>query len=91
MVTATQMEPSCWVGSSIGIAYGTKQVLKMTDEKQYEVANGLWIGSKFGDLRREREKLMRKLIQDNDASVKPRIREITLEMTEYLSSRKRNT
>jgi ligand-binding sensor domain-containing protein len=59
----------------------------MTDEKQYEVANGLWIGSQFGDLRREREKLMRKLVQDNDASVKPRIREITLEMTEYLSNK----
>jgi ligand-binding sensor domain-containing protein len=70
---------------------GIKQVLKMTEEKQYEVANGLWIGSKFGDLRREREKLMKKLVQDNDASVKPRIRELTLEMTEYLSSRKRNT
>lgn len=59
----------------------------MTEEKQYEVANGLWIGSKFGDLRREREKLMKKLVQDNDASVKPRIREITLEMTEYLSNK----
>jgi ligand-binding sensor domain-containing protein len=62
----------------------------MTDEKQYEVANGLWIGSQFGDLRREREKLMKKLVHENDISVKPRIREITLEMTEYLSNRKRN-
>lgn len=62
----------------------------MTEEKQYEVANGLWIGSKFGDLRREREKLMKKLVHENDISVKPRIREITLEMTEYLSNRKRN-
>jgi hypothetical protein len=69
---------------------GIKQVLKMTEEKQYEVANGLWIGSKFGDLRREREKLMKKLVHENDISVKPRIREITLEMTEYLSNRKRN-
>jgi homoaconitase/3-isopropylmalate dehydratase large subunit len=87
MVTAMQMVPSCWVCLSIGIVYGAKQRLKMTDEKQYEVVNG----SKFGDLRREREKLMKKLVQDNDASVKPRIRELTLEMTEYLSSRKRNT
>jgi ligand-binding sensor domain-containing protein len=90
MVTAMQMVPSCWVCLSIGIVYGAKQRLKMTDEKQYEVANGLWIGSQFGDLRREREKLMKKLVQDNDASVKPRIRELTLEMTEYLSSRKRS-
>jgi hypothetical protein len=59
----------------------------MTDEKQYEVANGLWIGSQFGDLRREREKLMKKLVHENDISVKPRIREITLEMTEYLSNK----
>ncbi len=62
----------------------------MTDEKQYEVANGLWIGSQFGDLRRERAKLMKKLVHENDISVKPRIREITVEMTEYLSNRKRN-
>jgi ligand-binding sensor domain-containing protein len=67
--------------------YGVKQRLKMTDEKQYEVANGLWIGSQFGDLRREREKLMKKLVHKNDISVKPRIREITLEMTEYLSNK----
>jgi ligand-binding sensor domain-containing protein len=67
--------------------YGVKQRLKMTDEKQYEVANGLWIGSQFGDLRREREKLMKKLVHENDISVKPRIREITLEMTEYLSNK----
>ena len=85
-----QKAPSCWVGSSISIVYGAKQRLKMTDEKQYEVANGLWIGSKFGDLRRERENLMKKLVHDNDDSVKPRIREITLELTDYLSSQKRN-
>jgi hypothetical protein len=60
------------------------------DEKQYEVANGLWIGSKFGDLRRERAALMKRLVHSNDASVKPRIRELTLEITKYLSSKPRS-
>jgi hypothetical protein len=60
------------------------------DEKQYEVANGLWIGSRFGDLRRERAALMKRLVHGNDESVKPRIRELTLEITKYLSSKPRS-
>ncbi len=60
------------------------------DEKQYEVANGLWIGSRFGDLRRERAALMKRLVHSNDESVKPRIRELTLEITKYLSSKPRS-
>lgn len=56
----------------------------MVDEKNYEVVKGLWIGSKFGDLRRERAALMKKLIQNNDVSVKPKIRELTQEIYEYL-------
>jgi hypothetical protein len=64
------------------------QRLKMTDEKQYEVANGLWIGSRFGDLRRERAALMKRLVHGNDESVKSRIRELTLEITAYLSSKR---
>jgi hypothetical protein len=56
----------------------------MMDEKNYEVTKGLWIGSKYGDLRRERASLMKKLVHDNDLSVKPRIRELTLEIQSYL-------
>ena len=62
----------------------------MIDEKSYDVVNGLWVGSKIGDMRRERANLMKKLIRDNDVSVKPRIRELTLEMQSYLSGRKHN-
>lgn len=57
------------------------------DEKNYEVANGIWVGSKFGDLRRERAALMKKLVHGED-SVKPRIRELTLEIEKYLGERK---
>jgi hypothetical protein len=62
----------------------------MIDEKNYEVMNGLWAGSKIGDMRRERASLMKKLIRDNDVSVKPRIRELTFEMQTYLSHRKQD-
>lgn len=60
----------------------------MIDEKNYEIVNGLWVGSEIGDMRRERAALMKKLIRDNDVSVKPRIRELTFKMQYYLSSRK---
>ena len=56
----------------------------MVDEKNYEVVKGLWIGSKFGDLRRERARLMKRLVQNNDVSVKSRIRELTQEIYEHL-------
>jgi hypothetical protein len=56
----------------------------MVDEKNYEVVKGLWIGSKFGDLRRERAVLMKRFFHNNDASVKSRIRELTQEIYEYL-------
>jgi hypothetical protein len=58
------------------------------DEKNYEVANGLWVGSKFGDLRRERSSLMKRLLHENDETVKPRIRELTHEIQESLSGKK---
>ena len=58
------------------------------DEKDYDSLNGVYIGSYYGDLRRERKELMRRAIIDNDGSVKPRIREITLEMYEYMKSGK---
>jgi hypothetical protein len=71
----------------IDIVFGINSRLEMIDEKQYEVANGLWIGSRFGDLRRERASLMKKLVHENDPSVKPRIRELTLEIEAYLSGK----
>jgi len=56
----------------------------MVDEKNYEVVKGLWIGLKYGDLRRERAVLMKRLVHNNDVSVKPKIRELTQEIYEYL-------
>ncbi len=47
----------------------------------YEVASGLWIGSKRGDLYRERQVLISKLA-NGDESVKVRIKEITDELIE---------
>jgi hypothetical protein len=56
-------------------------------EPNYDYLNGRYIGSDYGDMRRERANLMRRMIHDNDASVKPRIREITLQMLEYMKAR----
>jgi hypothetical protein len=56
----------------------------MVDEKNYDAVNGNLIGSKFGDLRRERAVLMKRLVQNNDVSVKPKIRELTQEIYEHL-------
>ena len=56
----------------------------MIDEKNYDAVNGNLIGSKFGDLRRERAALMKRLVQNNDVSVKPKIRELTQEIYEHL-------
>jgi hypothetical protein len=56
----------------------------MVDEKNYEVVNGHLIGAEFGDLRRERAVLMKRLVHNNDTSVKPKIRELTQEIYEYL-------
>jgi hypothetical protein len=56
----------------------------MVDEKNYDAVNGNLIGSEFGDLRRERAALMKRLVHNNDVSVKPKIRELTQEIYEYL-------
>jgi hypothetical protein len=55
----------------------------MTDK--YEVAPGLWIGSKKGDLQRERQILISKWIE-GDTESKNRIFEITNELIEMHSS-----
>lgn len=47
----------------------------------YEVAPGLWIGSKKGELQRERQKLISKWIEGDQESRK-RIFEITNELIE---------
>ena len=56
----------------------------MVDEKNYDAVNRNLIGSEFGDLRRERATLMKRLVQNNDVSVKPKIRELTQEIYEHL-------
>lgn len=60
----------------------------MYEEKDYQVVNGLWIGSKYGDLRRERASLMKKLIHEHDETVKPRIRELTQLIYEHIKGAK---
>ncbi len=57
-------------------------------EPNYDYLNGRYIGSEYGDMRRERANLMRRMIVDNDESVKPRIRELTLQMLEYMRGKK---
>lgn len=60
----------------------------MFEDKKYEVANGLWLGSKYGDLRRERASLMKRMIHDGDDTVKPRIRELTQLIYEHIKGTK---
>ena len=56
-------------------------------DKDYDSLNGRYIGSEYGDMRRERKALMELLIFRNDETVKPRIREITLHMQTYMKGR----
>jgi hypothetical protein len=53
---------------------------------KYEVVPGLWIGSKNGDLHRERQILMSKFANGDD-SVKNRIKEITDELIQMRTAR----
>ena len=59
----------------------------MIDEVDYDSLAGIYIGTEYGDLRRERAALMKRQIFNNDHTVKPRIREITIEMLEYMKGR----
>ena len=54
------------------------------DDTDYDSINGVYIGIYYGDLRRERKDLMRRAIFDNDESVKPRIRQLTQLMQDYI-------
>lgn len=59
----------------------------MFEDKDYDSINGKYVGTEYGNLRRERAKLQQRLILHNDESVKPRIREITAQIQTILSSR----
>lgn len=59
----------------------------MIDEKDYDSIGKQYIGSEYGDMRRERKQLMERLIFRSDATVKPRIRELTLQMHNYIKGR----
>ena len=60
----------------------------MLEEKDYDSIGTQYIGSEYGDMRRERAALMKRMIFRNDETVKPRIREITLQMLEYMKAKK---
>lgn len=53
-------------------------------EKDYDCIGKRYIGTEYGDMRRERAELMKRLVHGNEESVKPRIREITLQMQNYI-------
>jgi hypothetical protein len=56
----------------------------MLEEKDYDSIGKQYIGTEYGDLRRERAALMQRQIFSNDNTVKPRIYKITLEMLELM-------
>ena len=59
----------------------------MIDDVDYNSLAGIYIGTEYGDLRRERAALMKRQIFNNDHTVKPRIREITAQMLEYMKAK----
>jgi hypothetical protein len=56
----------------------------MIDDVDYDSVAGIYIGTEYGDMRRERAALMKQLVHKDDVTVKPRIREITLQMLELM-------
>lgn len=60
--------------------------LKNVTQNKYEVVPGLWIGSEIGDLYRERQILMSKLVS-GDNTAKKRIKEITDQLIEMKMSK----
>ena len=61
----------------------------MFETTDYSSINGKYVGSEYGNLRRERAQLQRQMLIHNDENVKPRIREITLQLQAMLSSKNR--
>ena len=57
-------------------------------EPDYDTFRGKYVGTEYGDLRRERARLMEHMIFRNDASVKPRIRELTQLIYDYIKGSK---
>lgn len=60
----------------------------MFEDKDYNLFRGKYVGTEYGDLRRERARLMEQMIFRNDTSVKPRIRELTQLIYEYIKGTK---
>lgn len=56
-------------------------------EADYDSINQRYIGTEYGDMRRERAALLKRLVHGNEITVKPRIREITLQMLDYIKGR----
>lgn len=54
----------------------------------YDSLSGKYVGTEYGDLRRERAALMKRMIFNDDASVKPRIRELTQLIYEHIKGKK---
>lgn len=59
----------------------------MIDDKDYDYLNDIYIGSTYGDMRRERKALMERAVFSGDASVMPRIREITEQMLTHIKGK----
>ena len=57
-------------------------------DEDLDYLNCKYIGSEYGNLRRERAQLQRQMLLHNDESVKPRIREITAQLQAMLAARK---
>lgn len=60
----------------------------MFEDKDYNLFRDKYVGTEYGDLRRERARLMEQMIFRNDASVKPRIRELTQLIYEHIKGTK---
>ena len=58
-----------------------------TMNDSYQVVPGLWIGSRRGDLYRERQILMSKIGTADDKTAKIRIKEITDELIQMTMSK----
>ena len=56
-------------------------------ETDYDSINSRYVGTEYGDMRRERATLLKRLVHGNEITVKPRIREITLQLQDYIKGR----
>ena len=56
--------------------------------KDYNLFRDKYVGTEYGDLYCERAALMKRMIFNDDASVKPRIRELTQLIYEHIKGKK---